>query len=47
MQINSKSETDASDAAQALASQYGIDKLDIVIANAGVFDPAAVRGLWT
>lgn len=44
MKINSKSETDASDAAQALASQYGIDKLDIVIANAGVFDPAAHQG---
>ncbi|EEP81639.1 predicted protein [Uncinocarpus reesii 1704] len=41
VQINAQSETDASDAMRALASQYGIDRLDIVIANAGIFDAQA------
>jgi len=41
VQINAKSETDARDAMQALTSQHGIDQLDIVIANAGIFDVAA------
>ncbi|KND87164.1 Norsolorinic acid ketoreductase [Tolypocladium ophioglossoides CBS 100239] len=41
VKINAQSETDASDVVQALASQHGIDRLDIVIANAGIFDVAA------
>lgn len=41
VKINTKSDTDASDAVQFLASQHGIDRLDIVIANAGIFDAAA------
>lgn len=41
--INANSDTDASEAVQALASQHGIDRLDIVIANAGIFDPAACQ----
>lgn len=41
VKINTKSDTDARDAVQALASQHGIDRLDVVIANAGIFDVAA------
>ncbi|RYO88688.1 hypothetical protein DL766_004432 [Monosporascus sp. MC13-8B] len=41
VKIDAKSETDSSDAAQTLEQRHGIDRLDIVIANAGVFDPAA------
>jgi norsolorinic acid ketoreductase len=41
--INAKSDTNASEAVQALTSQYGIDRLDIVIANAGIFDTAAAQ----
>lgn len=39
-QINAKSESDASEAVQALAG-HSIEHLDIVIANAGIFDIAA------
>jgi norsolorinic acid ketoreductase len=40
-QINSKSERDAKNAVQDLVSKHGIERLDIVIANAGIFDTAA------
>jgi norsolorinic acid ketoreductase len=35
IQIDSTSDSDASDAAQVLTSEYGVEKLDVVIANAG------------
>lgn len=41
VKLDARSETDASDAAQVLSQHHGINRLDIVIANAGVFDPAA------
>lgn len=41
VQIDSKSETDAKDAVEKLVSTHGIDRLDVVIANAGIFDTAA------
>lgn len=39
--IDSKSNTDALAAVGSLQQPHGIDRLDTVIANAGVFDPAA------
>ncbi|KAI1077859.1 hypothetical protein F5B20DRAFT_550588 [Whalleya microplaca] len=41
VKIDARSDADANDAAQALAQLHDINRLDIVIANAGVFDPAA------
>lgn len=41
VKINATSDVDAKDAVQTLVSQHGIDRLDTVIANAGIFDPAA------
>ncbi|ETS83234.1 hypothetical protein PFICI_05110 [Pestalotiopsis fici W106-1] len=36
VKIDSESDTDAADAAQALQQQHGIDHVDVVIANAGL-----------
>ncbi|KAE8383473.1 NAD(P)-binding protein [Aspergillus bertholletiae] len=45
VKINARSESDAGDAIEILSSQHGIDRLDIVIANAGIFDSAAHQGV--
>ncbi|OGM48164.1 hypothetical protein ABOM_002888 [Aspergillus bombycis] len=41
VKIDATSQTDASDTIRILAAEHGIDRLDIVIANAGIFDPSA------
>ena len=41
LQVHNDSETDALEGVRSLTTQHGIDKLDIVIANSGIFKAAA------
>lgn len=41
LKIHSDSETDALEGVRSLTTQHGIDKLDIVIANSGIFKASA------
>ncbi|KAM5440980.1 putative secondary metabolism biosynthetic enzyme [Microsporum ferrugineum] len=41
VKIDARSETDALEAIQVLRKQHGIGRLDIIIANAGIFYPGA------